>query len=341
MNLRHRHGDATGHTGRSKHGLQHVGRQAERAGRRRHRRTQRPRRRQGRPAAQRQGRERQHQDETDSAHRQVSAAPADRVHAPLQQWRPDGARQVIARCRECHRDPAPSREPQRGIGDQRPEHRRRPETPEQHAIGEAEQEQVRRERRRNTAETKRHRPHQHRHHDAKAVGEAAHQHAANHEADHGHGVRQRSTSACRGEFRLDGRDDHDHRPHRHAADGADRDDGDQPQPGAARINQGVSHGCDRSGTWRLLSLPAAWQGPSGSTTAQGIRPPCGGGASYRCAPPRWSGEGRNACRDHRDHCRPVGIQRPRTARSPLQAGSTQKMSCNVIISRATRGSAMR
>jgi hypothetical protein len=46
-------------------------------------------------------------------------------------------------------------------------------------------------------------------------------------------------------------------------------------------------------------------------------------------------------KDHQDHGRPVRYRRPWTARSPLQAGSTQKMSCNVIISRATRGSAMR
>jgi hypothetical protein len=71
---------------------------------------------------------------------------------------------------------------------------------------------------------------QHRHHDAEAVREPAHEDAAQAEAHHGERVGQRGVGAVDAEFRLDHGQRDGGRIHAHAAERGDAKRDDKPQP---------------------------------------------------------------------------------------------------------------
>jgi hypothetical protein len=146
-----------------------------------------------------------------------------------------------------HSDAAPALEPQRHVGDQRPEGGRAAEPADQQRLRRQELPQGGRLRRRDVADRHHHPGQDHRHGDAETVGQTAHQHAAGGEADHGGGVGQRGVAAADPELGLDRRQRDHHRPQADAADRAERERGGQPQPGLAAVEQRRGHGSN-SGT---------------------------------------------------------------------------------------------
>ena len=79
-----------------------------------------------RPAAQEEG-QRRHRDEADDGDHAIGEAPALGRQGGLHGERPDRAGQIVAAGGGRHRDAAPSGEPVRYVGDQRPEGRGRSE----------------------------------------------------------------------------------------------------------------------------------------------------------------------------------------------------------------------
>ena len=240
MHLRHGHGDAAGDAGQDDQCLQNIGRKTKRHGIARRDGARCGHCRHGGTGAQQKG-ERDDGKETRNAHDQMRLAPADRGNAPLQQRRPESASKVIAGSSQRQGNAAALFEPKRDIGDQRAEHCRRAKATQQHTIGKTEGEKAWRKINRYATKPDRGSADQHRHHDAKAIRQLAHQHATHHESHHGHGIGKRCASAQRAEFRLHGGQHHHHGPHRRAADHADQKRNRQTRPGSAAIQAAVTH----------------------------------------------------------------------------------------------------
>ncbi len=177
-----------------------------------------------------------------TAHRTPSAdvgrAPADRLDEVLHDRRPDRAGQVVAAGADRHRDAAPAHEPQRRVGHQRREGRRRSRagrctTPcaianSQTLLASAAADE---------AQTQARSADQHRPHHAVAVGQPPHQHAADAEADHQQRVGQRGIGARDAELGLHRRQHHRHHVHAGRADGHQRQRGGQARPGVAGVGR--------------------------------------------------------------------------------------------------------
>ena len=158
-------------------------------------------------------RQRQHGQDAQHADADVRLTPPDGRDRGLQERRPDRPGQIVAARDDRDRDAAAADEPERHVGDQRPEGRRAAEHADQQRLREHELPQGRGARRGDVADAEHERAKHGRHEDAEAVGEAAHQHAAD-GADHGRGVGQRGVGAVDPELGLDRGQDTttDHRP---------------------------------------------------------------------------------------------------------------------------------
>ena len=189
----------------------------------------------GRPPAQHHG-QRQHGGEAEQPDPGMGLPPSDGVDEVLDHRRPGRAREVVAAGAERDGDAAPAAEPERGVGQQRPEHRRRAEHADQHAIGDGEEPQALHPRGGEIAEPEGDAADDRRHHHAEAVGEPAHQHAARHQAEGDQGVGQRGAGAVDAELGLHRRQHDDHGPHPDAADRAEADRGGQARPSVGRLD---------------------------------------------------------------------------------------------------------
>ena len=239
VNLRHRHRNAARHAGDDEQRLQRGRRQAERAPASS---TARGRRRRGvdvrrRPAA--------------TGARAAAWSPAEdrdaenvgRQPAVAMKCSTTGAiwcRRDSCRSRDADRRAAPAREPQRHVGEQRREGRRRADADEQ-AVGDRVLRQRSRPRRARVARREGERAEDHGHDDAVAVGELAHDDAADAEADHRQRVRERCVRARDAELRLHRRQRHHHRPHAHAADGGQHEADHEPVPRIAGVDLALRH----------------------------------------------------------------------------------------------------
>ena len=247
VHLRHRHRHAAGDAGDAEQRLRRVHRQAERARRRRAARRA-PRPRASATAASAGGRPRMKSASAaivtrrEDAHADVGLAPADALDEVLHDRRPDRAGDIVAAGADRHRDAAPALEPERGVGDQR-----REASPSCRTGRAARRGRARRSRccvamPAATKPTPRpDRADQQRHDDAAPVGQAAHEDAADAEADHQQRVRQRGVGARDAELGLHARQDDGDDVHR-AADGhRDQRDGEpRPRVGrAVRVRSGA------------------------------------------------------------------------------------------------------
>ena len=149
-----------------------------------------------RPPPQRQ-RQRQHGHDAERADRRCAPGASRRPRSRI------AARAARSCRRDSCRSPRPrprcrgAREPERDVGDQRAEGRRAAEQADQQRLREHELPELGRLRGGDVAEAQHQRAEDHRQHDAEAVGEPAHQHAADREAQHGRGVGQRRAAAAR------------------------------------------------------------------------------------------------------------------------------------------------
>jgi hypothetical protein len=187
----------------------------------------------------------QQRDRDDQHHRhdrkhRVGGAPAIIAQDAGQEQRPYGSRQVIAACRDCHRNAPSPVEPVRDIRDQRAE---------PHRGSEADNElHCRKHQNRLTyggkAETGCHdhrRSDQRECHPESVDGPPDHQ-VAQCKADHGQGIGKRGISPRHPELRLHRRHDHDDRPHPDIAENGNGQGDAQPCPRVAAIeNIGLSH----------------------------------------------------------------------------------------------------
>jgi hypothetical protein len=187
-------------------------------------------------------RQRQHGQHAQRADAEVRLAPADRLDRGLQERRPERPGQVIAARDDRDCDAAAPDEPERHVGDQRAERGRAAEHADQERLREHELPERGRAGRGDVADAEHERAKRSRHDDAEAVGKAAHQHAADREADHGRGIRQRGVGAVDPELGLDRGQGYDHRPQADAADRAERERGEQPPPGIRAVRPGGARG---------------------------------------------------------------------------------------------------
>ena len=120
----------------------------------------------------------------------VGRAPTIARHEMLHDRWPHRAGKVVAARANGDRGTAAAREPQRCIGDQRPEHRRTAQQADQHAVRQRQGPDVRRHRCQRESEPEARRADQQRHPDAEAIRETAHEQAARAKADQSEHVRQ-------------------------------------------------------------------------------------------------------------------------------------------------------
>ena len=191
--------------------------------------------------------------------------PAIGGDAGLHQRRPDRAGEVVAAGRQRDGEAAPPAEPQRGIGDQRPEGRAAAEQPDQRAMDDGELRHAGRLRREHIAGREREDAQQHRHQHAEAVGQLAHQDAARGEAERGQRVGQRRIGPRRAEFGLHGGQRHHDGPEPDAAERAERDGGGEPHPGIAAVHASLGAVHDRH-----ASLPASPRRAGASQLRPGV-----------------------------------------------------------------------
>src|SRR5215813_4584845 len=147
---------------------------------------------------------------------------------------PQRAGEIVAAGGDRDRDAAPAHEPVRDVAHQRPERRRAAEAEE--GVGGRELPDVCREPGQHVAAAEHERAAGGRGGDAAAVGEPAHHHAPEAEADHGERERQRCFAARDAEARLHRRQRHHERPHADAADRANDERDREPQPGVGRLD---------------------------------------------------------------------------------------------------------
>jgi hypothetical protein len=190
--------------------------------------------RQRRPAAQ-QRRQRQHDHGAECAQPQVGVAPADGLDEVLHDRWPYGAGEVVAAGANRHRNAAPAHEPQRRVGDQRREGGRAAKQADQQAVGNREQPDVAGQAGRTVAEAEPGGADQDRHRDAMAVGEPAHQDAAEAKADQHPRVRHRGVGARHAELGLHRRQHHRDHVHAAGADSHQRQRHCEAHDGVARI----------------------------------------------------------------------------------------------------------
>jgi hypothetical protein len=161
--------------------------------------------------------------------RNVGAA-AGAVDDVLRDGRPDRTGKVVAAHADGQRDAAPAREPARGVGHQRCKGGRGAEQADEQALRQAELPQVGGGAGGDEAQAEADRTTEHRHHDAVAVRQLAHQDAADTEADHGQRVGQRGVATVYAELGLDAWQHHRDRVHAHAAQRHERERDEQPPP---------------------------------------------------------------------------------------------------------------
>ncbi len=211
MDLRHRHGGAAGEAGEDQQRQQDFRRDRRRARRNRRRLLRGGVVRHRRLAAQRQA-ERQHRRGAEDADPDIRLAPADCVDEMLQDGRPDRAGEVVAAGADPHRDAAIAREPMRDVGDQRPERSGAAEHADQQSLHGGELPEAGDVGAGDIAEAQHERPDENRNDDAAAVGEAAHEDAAEGETQHRRGIGQRGLAAIDAELELHRGQHHDGRP---------------------------------------------------------------------------------------------------------------------------------
>ena len=163
----------------------------------------------------------------------MGGAPADRLHAEIDQRRPDRSTDVIAAGRDCDRKPAVAVKPVRGFRHQRAEGRRRGQ-----ADSEMHQDELPDRRGQpgaDIAQAQNADADADRGNDAVTVGDFTGDHLAQTETKHDHGEGERRRAPVGAELGLDhGKRDH-HRPHADATERADQDCDDKPGPGSARV----------------------------------------------------------------------------------------------------------
>jgi hypothetical protein len=123
-------------------------------------------------------------------HAQVGLAPAHGLDEVLHDGRPHRASQVIAAGAHRHRDAAALDEPKRGVGHQRCEGRGAAEEADEHRVHRHELADVAHRAGQQVTHAEAQGADQERPHHAMAVGQLAHQDAADTEADHQRRVRQ-------------------------------------------------------------------------------------------------------------------------------------------------------
>ena len=178
----------------------------------------------------------------DDSDEQMRVAPADALDQVLHDRRPDRSRQVVAAGHDRDREAAALFEPVRDVGKQRTERGGTAEKSDQQTLRQRVHEKRRRQRRQHIAERQRERGAGERQADAIAVGQPAHQDAAEAEADHRQRVGERRRRAVDAEFRLHRRQRDDDRPHADTAERGHRQRGDQPPPSGRRVDEGIRRG---------------------------------------------------------------------------------------------------
>ncbi len=170
----------------------------------------------------------------------MGGTPARIGGPPLDDGRPERARNIIAAGCDGDRQTAIFLEPMRGFRHQRPEGRSRSEADGN--VHEIELPKSARVTRRNVAAQQRHGAKRNRQDDAETVGNLAHQHIADAEAEHRAGEGERCIGAGRAKVCLHNRDHNDDRPHADAAERTDNKGKAKPDPRDARVQ---SEGCMR------------------------------------------------------------------------------------------------
>ena len=150
-------------------------------------------------------RERQHRQQAEDADADVGLAPAGAVDEILQDGRPDGACRVVAAHADRHRDAAAAREPLRRVRHQRDERGGVPSSPISTPCATLNCHRLAGRAGRDEAGAEAQRADQHRDHHAEAIGQSAHENAADAEADHRQRVGQRRVGARHAEVGLDAR----------------------------------------------------------------------------------------------------------------------------------------
>jgi hypothetical protein len=169
------------------------------------------------PQYEKQRQHRRDADEPDADMRQPPAGGRDKI---LQDRRPHGAGEIIARRADRDRDPAPPREPVGNIRHQRTEGGRSPEADQ--PMRQGEQPEARCEPRGQVTERKASGAKQDRRDDPEPVGKPPHDDPAGAEAHHGERVGQGGVGAGDPEIGLHRRQRHDDRPHADTADRAEQ-----------------------------------------------------------------------------------------------------------------------
>ena len=157
-------------------------------------------------------------------------APAHALDQVLDDRWPDRAREIVSAREDGHRHAPTAGEPERGVGEKRPERHGAGDAHEQ-GLGEGELPEVLGRARRDVADAEGDRPARDRQDDPEAIGESAHQDPAHADADHRHRVGQRRIGARDTELRLHGGQGDDDRPHADPADGREQERRKEARPG--------------------------------------------------------------------------------------------------------------
>ena len=169
----------------------------------------------------------------------------------LDDRRPQGARDIVARSRDGDGDAAALLEPVRDVGDQRREGGGCAEADQR--LGGGEQDQRRRQRREDKSEGQPEGAQDRSDDHATPVHDPSDNDATREESHHVHGVGERDVGATDAEIGLHSRDRHGQRPHADAADRAQGHAGGQPPPGVARID--TAHFCAFSRRYQPPGAP--------------------------------------------------------------------------------------
>ncbi|MDR6155987.1 hypothetical protein QF021_004076 [Acidovorax delafieldii] len=253
VHLRHRHGDAAGHTRHTQQQLTMQRTQAKRAAAVERQRQGRGTRRDGchrcrccihlhhgRALAHAQSQQ-QHAHTTHQPQQHIGVAPADQLDAVLHDGRPQRACNVVAAGADRHRNAAPLVPPQRGVGHQRRKRGRCTNQPHQ-PMGQPKPPDAAREPRPHKPATYGHRAHAQHRHQPMPVGHAPGPDAAQPQAHHHQRVGQRRVGTAHAKLSLHGGQHHRHHIHAAVAQHHQAQCGQQAPCGLAGVDEGCGGG---------------------------------------------------------------------------------------------------
>ena len=157
--------------------------------------------------------------------------------APGEDWRPDGACQIITAGNDGHCNAPPLLKPQGNVSNKRAKGCGTAEETNECRLGRHIHPVIGRKGSGDEACAQHDGANEHGHHNAKTISEPSHQHAAKGKADHGHGVGKCRARAINAEFGLNGRQHHDARPQANATDGGKGERYAKAHPCVAAVGQ--------------------------------------------------------------------------------------------------------